>query len=680
MSKDTNNQASPFHFPPFGMAGLPFPMFQPQMGQFIPMGMMPVSDTNMQGYMQNMSKSGGFPTAEMFQQYPHASRAEGSSSVSAENKESLTSNNESRRSPKSPTTVEEKNEGPAYQSPYPGTMAGAMLPVVFFPYFGGFPGFIPGYSPAQFPAHKSTKVPPNEADNNQDKQPEVNTESNNAVEAGSDELDVAQILVDMQGPSKRLTDIATPSEETTNVNQEPGNDSNAEQAPNPHDELLDTSTIVETHEILQDKNSPEQSDKESERSNDNEAVSDLNSGRTTPNENENNTVSLEVKIESTCLNNVREKDIILKDAVGTPQLQIKVENEECEEINPDSVSLPVNCNMQTEDSSTSDHVQNDSHPSNDYQANDLHELQVPKSVDLDPQQSFVAEQVHDQNVVIHSNSLQIYPEVNNFVQGTSTDATLKEQGEQSYLNDSIVATSEQGMNEVDLINDDGNGSKTTYKCEVCSQLFRSHLGLQKHIEFHTDDGKHYTCSICFTHFHNNGSLQAHLETHARKRPHKCSFCPKAFRDPGSLQKHVRVHTGEKPYNCNDCHRSFAEYSSLRKHQRVHTGEQPYKCQFCNKAFSISGNLQRHILIHTGERPYKCNFCPKAFNNPSHLRRHVKNLHFKGDSVVDEAMLSHYSNHVIKTGDESTEDVAMQTDPDMNNENLTRTTVTDVPVH
>lgn len=173
-------------------------------------------------------------------------------------------------------------------------------------------------------------------------------------------------------------------------------------------------------------------------------------------------------------------------------------------------------------------------------------------------------------------------------------------------------------------------AKVTFKCEVCSQLFRSSLGLQKHLEFHIDDGQHYTCTICFERFQDSATLQEHIAFHMRKRPHKCQFCPKAFRDPGSLQKHVRVHTGEKPYKCTNCFRSFAEYSSLRKHLRVHTGEQPYKCQYCSKAFSISGNLQRHVLIHTGERPYKCSFCPKAFNNPSHLRRHVKNLHFKGE--------------------------------------------------
>jgi len=193
----------------------------------------------------------------------------------------------------------------------------------------------------------------------------------------------------------------------------------------------------------------------------------------------------------------------------------------------------------------------------------------------------------------------------------------------------------------DLLKGDVGSDKSTYKCEVCAQLFRSSLGLQKHLEFHTDDGQHYTCTICFQLFKDPKTLEGHIALHMRKRPHKCSFCPKAFRDPGSLQKHVRVHTGEKPYKCTSCYQSFAEYSSLRKHLRVHTGEQPYRCQYCSKAFSISGNLQRHVLIHTGERPYKCSFCPKAFNNPSHLRRHVKNLHFKGEATtgVVEDMIS-----------------------------------------
>ena len=206
----------------------------------------------------------------------------------------------------------------------------------------------------------------------------------------------------------------------------------------------------------------------------------------------------------------------------------------------------------------------------------------------------------------------------------------------------IVSDDENAIPTVDdLLKGDLGNDKSTYKCEVCAQLFRSSLGLQKHLEFHMDDGQHYTCTICFQPFKEAKTLDDHIAQHMRKRPHKCKFCPKAFRDPGSLQKHVRVHTGEKPYKCTSCYQSFAEYSSLRKHLRVHTGEQPYRCQYCNKAFSISGNLQRHVLIHTGERPYKCSFCPKAFNNPSHLRRHVKNLHFKGEATtgVVEDMIS-----------------------------------------
>lgn len=206
----------------------------------------------------------------------------------------------------------------------------------------------------------------------------------------------------------------------------------------------------------------------------------------------------------------------------------------------------------------------------------------------------------------------------------------------------IVSDDENAVPAVDdLLKGDLGSDKSSYKCQVCAQLFRSSLGLQKHLEFHMDDGQHYTCTICFQPFTEAKSLEDHIAQHMRKRPHKCKFCPKAFRDPGSLQKHVRVHTGEKPYKCNRCEQSFAEYSSLRKHLRVHTGEQPYRCQYCDRAFSISGNLQRHVLIHTGERPYKCSFCPKAFNNPSHLRRHVKNLHFKGEATtgVVEDMIS-----------------------------------------
>lgn len=664
MSKDTNNHPHPFQFSPFGM-GMQFPMFQQPMGPFLPM--LPVNGNNTEGPISDISKN-GYGT-EMFPQFPHIKRMESSSSVVGMNQEGLKSNDENRHPPDSSTNVKDKPNSSSYTQPYIGTMGGTMFPmlpsVVFLPYLGGFPGFLPSGLP-QFSPHKVNKLPTtttttdeddnqqSEDDNQQTKDENVNTSKKS--EAGSDELDVAQILVDMQGASKQQPDfIHQPSEiPASDVQEKPSDCAAAEQ--NKCYDIISESQHIKT---LQKRPSTEQYGIESTDNSISETTSELvNSRRITPTENEN-VVPFEVKAECHPSDNKKKVDQY-KNLEAFPKIQIKMERDECDEVEAESVSSLDANDLQIEESSmSSDNFQTDFQPNQDKQ---LHELQVAKRHDFEPQQlSFECEQVPDQNVIFYSNNMEVSSEVS--IQSSSTTVDLPEvngQIEQNQSNEEKPVTLKQGSLEEEQLDDSTSSLKMTYKCDVCSQLFRSSLGLQKHIEFHTDDGKHYTCSICFVQFQNNADLQSHLETHTKKRPHKCTFCPKSFRDPGSLQKHVRVHTGEKPFDCKDCDRSFAEYSSLRKHQRVHTGEQPYRCQFCNKAFSISGNLQRHILIHTGERPYKCNFCPKAFNNPSHLRRHVKNLHFKGESVVDEAMLSHYSNHVGKAGDDSTDDIAMET--------------------
>lgn len=666
MSKEDNNQSHQYPYPasmPFGM-GLPIPVFSPHMGQFIPMGMMPVNSTDLQGYMGDISKTGvhSMLPGTSFEHQPLPKQSETSLLTPKSSQSSPTQAAETR----SPSGVKDAKDFvyPPFLGPFGGVPA-LMPSVVFVPCFPGFTGLIPSYS--QIPSLKNSNLSPKDLDSDQDKPSDDKTESNVAGETGSDELDVAQILVDMQDSSKYATDF----EQRTGDKISQKSQSSEPVAPFLNPSYQSLNDKVETNDEGKSENSID-----NEQSSVDECIVEQNdSGPHTVND--NNDAPLELKAENNTSHSYKETPIQLGNVENTEHIEIKTENKECNDLAPHSSSVvPDDDKMQTENSLSSvDDIGQDICPENN-QIHHGNELHYPKSCDVNPQETIVESHPHEHASAsyyeeIESSSSSPVKIGNSDSQVTKDEATDQSGHiEQEHLNnESIPATSEPGTNE-ELSNEDASSLKVIFKCDVCSQLFRSPLGLQKHIEFHTDDSHLYTCTICFKHFHDETSLQSHLNTHTKKRPHKCSFCPKAFRDPGSLQKHVRVHTGEKPYNCKDCYRSFAEYSSLRKHQRVHTGEQPYKCQYCAKAFSISGNLQRHILIHTGERPYKCSFCPKAFNNPSHLRRHVKNLHFKGDSVIDEAMLSHYGNPVAKTCDEPMiEEVIVETTPDVHSDVL-----------
>lgn len=658
---------------PFGM-GYPFPVIHPPMGQFIPMGMVPIIDSSRQQYMELAAK-GGFQPAMIAPMFgPSATLTSPSMPWNQQTEENLRNScNSTLNATDHTQSIDLQVSGPLVSGhdmtgttstsnihPIPSDKTPVIpMPSMFFlPYFGpsGLPiGYFPNYPTFNVitAPTRNTEIPQEDVkpqQNSSDKQEVLFIKSE--VGKNSDELDVARILVDMQVPvlkpvqpsvttsgwDQHSTDSRSMSKDSTSSDEVspsvPSGDvdsitatSNGMEGPDGLKGNMPSPFLHRSEQMKYD----EQPNKD--RSNDSVINEDDEQKREDINLKDSSNAKDQVSPEELQLENVKlEEASGVKVEVISEGASIEEPAHECMEIiELHQQPMPVSNNVRIVDTpcSSLDELGKTG------KGQQLLELKSIKS-EIEDASSFSVTVLEDCSKVLTSDAM--------------TASSNQEQSEADSESQNMLKqeSSEERKYEDDLENNESGGDengvpKKVYKCDVCSQLFRSPLGLQKHIEFHMDDGKHFTCTICFMHFCNDNALQEHHEKHMRKRPHKCEFCPKAFRDPGSLQKHVRVHTGEKPYKCKDCVRSFAEYSSLRKHQRVHTGEQPYKCPHCSKAFSISGNLQRHILIHTGERPYKCNFCTKAFNNPSHLRRHVKNLHFKGDAAIDEAMLSHYGN-------------------------------------
>ncbi|XP_036345226.1 protein snail-like [Rhagoletis pomonella] len=136
-----------------------------------------------------------------------------------------------------------------------------------------------------------------------------------------------------------------------------------------------------------------------------------------------------------------------------------------------------------------------------------------------------------------------------------------------------------------------------YKCDKCSKMYSTSIGLSKHQQFHcpaavcNQDKKQHSCHECGKLYTTVGALKMHIRTHTL--PCKCPICGKAFSRPWLLQGHIRTHTGEKPFHCSDCPRSFADRSNLRAHQQTHVEVKRYACKVCNKSFSRMSLLNKH---------------------------------------------------------------------------------------
>ncbi|XP_055920235.1 protein snail [Eupeodes corollae] len=131
-----------------------------------------------------------------------------------------------------------------------------------------------------------------------------------------------------------------------------------------------------------------------------------------------------------------------------------------------------------------------------------------------------------------------------------------------------------------------------FKCDVCSKMYSTSIGLAKHQQYHCNqEKKHHSCEECGKVYTTMGALKMHIRTHTL--PCKCPICGKAFSRPWLLQGHIRTHTGEKPFQCSDCNRSFADRSNLRAHQQTHVDVKKYVCNVCNKSFSRMSLLNKH---------------------------------------------------------------------------------------
>lgn len=74
----------------------------------------------------------------------------------------------------------------------------------------------------------------------------------------------------------------------------------------------------------------------------------------------------------------------------------------------------------------------------------------------------------------------------------------------------------------------------------------------------------------------------------------CRFCDQVFAFSGVLQAHMRFHLGILPHQCNICDYVAPDKATLIRHLRTHSGERPYVCRVCHYPFTVKANCERHL--------------------------------------------------------------------------------------
>lgn len=166
-------------------------------------------------------------------------------------------------------------------------------------------------------------------------------------------------------------------------------------------------------------------------------------------------------------------------------------------------------------------------------------------------------------------------------------------------------------------------SPDIFYCDLCpNKIFKSRLGLKKHINRHLTNKMRQKCALCDQRPKN---LDRHITMKHSDVRHKCDFCDASFKNKENQLIHMRTHTGERPFVCKfgTCGMSFRAQATCRKHEnRVHRFLKKHRCDDCGRSFHSPYLLEDHIYaFHTGERNYACDLCGKCFATRRYLRTH-----------------------------------------------------------
>ena len=190
-----------------------------------------------------------------------------------------------------------------------------------------------------------------------------------------------------------------------------------------------------------------------------------------------------------------------------------------------------------------------------------------------------------------------------------------------------------------------------YKCEQCSEEFKTNLSLKKHAsEIHgilyetkvKKEQKNYKCQECFEEFKTNQSWKKHAseihgityETKVMKeqKNHKCEECFEAFNTNLALKKHALQIHGIN-LSCDCCNEQFSDYLEYDKHYKENHNLFCDKCEtkkMKSKKYETRFDLENHIKFVHNKESVKCQEkgCIRVCKSSQGLITHYRTQHDK----------------------------------------------------
>ncbi|KAG8238777.1 hypothetical protein J437_LFUL018612 [Ladona fulva] len=172
--------------------------------------------------------------------------------------------------------------------------------------------------------------------------------------------------------------------------------------------------------------------------------------------------------------------------------------------------------------------------------------------------------------------------------------------------------------------------KRKYPCPHCEDSFRTRWQFKSHQKKH--EGKVFWKCDCGQKCRSWDDLEKHLAEHKQNRTFKCEVCSMVFKRKAYLFRHFHIHS--KPYKCSICDQGFARDSERIDHESTHAGERKYQCDQCGMKFFRRFTFWKHRRdIHIDVQKYRCRFCSFRTKYKFEWKKHEgKHRKRRGESV------------------------------------------------
>ena len=186
-----------------------------------------------------------------------------------------------------------------------------------------------------------------------------------------------------------------------------------------------------------------------------------------------------------------------------------------------------------------------------------------------------------------------------------------------------------------------NTSNLYFHCNICSHVFGSQLGLDKHIyqEHSQKNPKVHERNKPKTNLIQSTTIQCNPKAHERNKPKNnviqstkiaCKDCEFVCRAQATLIRHnATVHSkvSNLNFDCNICSQEYSSQLRLDNHLlKEHEGKNYLECGNCGSRFHKKEQLITHLQSHEGRKPFYCVICDDSFSKQNHLSLHFQIVH------------------------------------------------------